>query len=117
MKILVVDDEKLIRRSLQKAAQKKGHLVEVAEDGKIGLKIWKEFQPDLVFLDVLMPEMDGPTLLQMRPLEPAAKVILMSAFTGKYDSDKAQKMGADLFIPKPFEDINEVIQVAENLIK
>ena len=102
-----------IRRHLEK----NNFSVLQALDGAQGIKMAREYKPDAITLDILMPEMDGPTLLQMRPLEPAAKVILMSAFTGKYDSDKAQKMGADLFIPKPFEDINEVIQVAENLIK
>jgi CheY-like chemotaxis protein len=118
MKVLIVDDEPLVRLSLRRALAKHGHLVEEAEDGQSGLQHWKTFKPDLVFLDVLMPRLSGPDLLKIRRQEGAdsGRVILMSAFTGQYDSQKAQSLGADLFILKPFEDIFSIVRTAEELV-
>jgi len=116
LKILVVDDEPLVRRSLQRAAERRGHEVQTASNGLEGLEQWILFSPDLIFLDVLMPEMDGPTLLLQKPKSSEAKVVMMSAFTGEYDSEAALKMGAHVFIPKPFEDIMKVISQAEELV-
>jgi|FLYM01.1.fsa_nt_gi two-component system, response regulator PdtaR len=115
MRILVVDDEPLVRRSLKKAAEMRGHEVKVAANGLEGKVEWELFDPQVVFVDVLMPVMDGPTLLAQKPGSSSAKIIMMSAFTGEYDSEVALKMGANLFMAKPFEDILEVINHAERL--
>jgi DNA-binding response OmpR family regulator len=115
MRILIVDDEPLVRRSLQRAAQMRGHEVRVAENGVVGKKEWEAFDPEVVFVDVLMPEMDGPTLLAQKPKSSAAKIIVISAFTGEYDSEVALKMGAHVFMAKPFEDILRVVMRAEEL--
>lgn len=114
MKILVVDDEPLVRRSLARVAGSRAHTVLEAADGEEGLKIWRSENPDLVFLDVLMPGLTGPQVL--KEIQPSsAKVILISAYTGEYNVDTAKNLGADLFIPKPFQDIFKVIEIAERL--
>lgn len=117
MKVLIVDDEPLVRLSLRRALTKSGHQIEEADDGPSGLEKWQAFKPDLVYLDVLMPRLSGPDLL--RALSKAdrthPKVILMSAFTGEYDLERAQSLGAHLFIPKPFEDIFAVVKAGEEL--
>ena len=82
-----------------------------AVDGLDGLEKWKTFLPDLVFLDVLMPRMSGPEVMRQRPNQ--AKIVLMSAFAGEHAP--AQE-GADLFLPKPFEDIFAVVAKAEALV-
>jgi two-component system, response regulator PdtaR len=119
MKILIIDDEPLVRLSLRRALQKSGHTLEEAEDGQTGFEKWTVFQPDLVFLDVLMPRLSGPDLLKkISPSQKGrAKVILMSAFTGEYDLEKAKSLGADLFIPKPFEDIFAVTRQGEDVVR
>jgi CheY-like chemotaxis protein len=119
MRALVVDDEPLVRLSLRRALEKRGHEVLEAEDGQVALEKWSEFSPDIVYLDVLMPRMSGPDLLKNLPLDKRAstKVILMSAFAGEYDLHKARALGADLFIPKPFADVFAVIEAAEELNK
>ncbi len=116
MKVLIVDDEPLVRRSLEKVFKRKEHEVCIAEDGEAGIEKWKSFQPDLVFLDVLMPKYNGPQVLKhMKPFS-SAKIILISAYTGEHNLETAQEMGAHLFLSKPFEDIYDVVKKAEDLL-
>ena len=117
MKFLVVDDEPLVRRSLARALKSRGHEVFEAEDGLQGLAMWREHQPELVFLDVLMPKLTGPQVLAEVGPQRSGKVILMSAFSGEHNMETAVQMGADLFIPKPFEDIFAIVSLAEDLVK
>jgi CheY-like chemotaxis protein len=125
MKILIVDDELLVRKSLGRACRARGHEVIEANDGQEGLVRWREVQPDLVFLDVLMPGMSGPEVLQAIRQESIekgtcssrrARVILISAYSGEHNFETAHQIGADLFVPKPFEDIFEIVNKAENLM-
>lgn len=117
MKVMVVDDEPLVRLSLRRALEKRGHEVRECEDGQAGLEVWNAFSPQLVFLDVLMPRMSGPQLLKsISPeLRSLAKVVLMSAFAGEYDLLKAKSLGADVFVAKPFDDIFAVVVAGEEL--
>jgi DNA-binding response OmpR family regulator len=117
MKILIVDDEPLVRRSLSRAFKSHGHEVFEAEDGLLGLQAWREQKPDVVFLDVLMPKMTGPQVLVEIGAQRSGKVILISAFSGEHNMETALQMGADLFIPKPFEDIFSIVSVAEKVAK
>ncbi len=117
MKILIVDDEAIVRRSLRRAAEHRGHEAIEAEGGQQGLQLWCQESPDLVFLDVLMPDLSGPEVLsRLGEKKGPAKVILISAYAGDYDSGAAQQMGADLFLPKPFADIFKVIDLAEKMV-
>ncbi len=117
MKVLVVDDESLVRRSLARALKSRGHEVVEAVDGNEGLRLWQETRPDLIFLDVLMPGLTGPQVLVEMGEGKSGRVVLISAFTGEHNMETALQMGADLFIPKPFEDIFSVVQMAEGLVK
>jgi CheY-like chemotaxis protein len=121
MKILIVDDEPLVRLALRRACEKQGHGVTEAEDGRQGIERWAECTPDLVYLDVLMPSLSGPDVLRLRKDqikdESRAKVILMSAFARDYDLAKANALGADLFIVKPFGDIFAVVKTGEELVR
>lgn len=116
MKVLVVDDEALVRRSLARAFRSKGHDVVEAADGAAGLEAWRATDPDLIFLDVLMPGLTGPQVLSSYGGPRRAKVILMSAFAGDSKVENSELHGADLFIPKPFEDIFEVVGIAESVL-
>jgi DNA-binding response OmpR family regulator len=119
MKVLVIDDEPLVRRSLGRALKTQAHEVLEAVDGASGLKMWRESNPDLVFLDVLMPGLSGPQVLQeLDPqLKARTKIVLISAFSGEHSPETAQRLGADCFIPKPFEDIFAVVKLVEDLKK
>jgi CheY-like chemotaxis protein len=116
LRVLVVDDEPLVRRSLTRALKSKGHEVTEASNGHEGLEAWKTFCPDLVFLDVLMPGLSGPQVLKEIGPQNQAKIVLMSAFSGEHNMQTAQHMGANIFVPKPFEDIFAVVKLAEDLV-
>lgn len=116
MRVMLVDDEPLVRLSLRRAIERKGHEVVECEDGQVALERWFSVDPDLVYLDVLMPRLSGPDLLKKIGIEHRAKVVLMSAFAGGYDLQKARSLGADLFLAKPFADIFAVIQAGEELV-
>jgi CheY-like chemotaxis protein len=118
MRVLIVDDEPLVRRSLRRAFESHGHEVIEAADGHLAVECWPEFKPEIVLLDVLMPGLSGPEVLKTLGSDRGrARVILMSAYSGDYNLESAKKMGADLFCPKPFEDIFGIVRLAEGLTK
>ena len=135
MKILIVDDEPLVRKSLGRACASRGHVVVEATDGLDGLEKWRAAPPelafDLAFIDVLMPGLSGPDLLREIGPRGQTKAILMSAYSGEHDvtagractaSERSDDFmgtmtGADLFIPKPFDDIFAVVALAEALLQ
>lgn len=117
MTILIVDDEPLIRLSLSRAFKSQGDTVHVAEDGIAGEAQWKTLQPDIVILDVLMPGLTGPQLIEKVKHTSRSKVVLISAYSGDYDVDSVKKLGADLFIAKPFADIFEVVKRVKDLVQ
>ncbi|MEQ1875778.1 MAG: response regulator [Bdellovibrionia bacterium] len=116
MKVLVVDDEPIVRRSLEKALQNRKHEVLTASDGRSGMEMWLKEKPDLVFLDILMPGLSGLQVLKELGERKTGKVILMSAYSGVHGQDTVHQMGADLFLAKPFEDIMDVVKKAEELV-
>ncbi|MCX7977519.1 MAG: response regulator [Bdellovibrionaceae bacterium] len=116
MKVLIVDDEDSVRRSLQRAFTVSGHEVRASSDGDEGLILWREFDPDLVVLDLIMPRKSGREVLKEIGQNRRAKVILISAWVGDYSSKWSDEVSADLFLPKPFSDIFAVVQAAEGLV-
>jgi CheY-like chemotaxis protein len=88
-------------------------------DGKQGLQAWRKERPDLVFLDVLMPGLTGPQVLNEieESIRSGCKVILISAYTGEYNLDSAKSLGADHFIPKPFEDVFAIVKLVSEMLK
>ena len=108
MKILVADDELLIRKTLKKVFEQKGFEVLMCADGQEALNQWSSFRPDLVILDVLMPNKGGVDVLkEMAGTEDftRAKVIMISAYSAGGTKEEFLKMGAVDFIRKPFDNI------------
>lgn len=102
-KILVIDDEHSVRWAFEKALQKAGYQVALAENGVKGLNLYKTFHPDIVLVDIRMPEMDGLTVLEhIREIDPDAQVIVMTAYTDMETTISAMKLGAYDFLSKPF---------------
>lgn len=81
-KILVVDDDDSIRDILTLMITRMGHEPETAEDGRIGLRMVKEFQPDLILLDLMMPNVNGFEVLQiLQDAGNTTPVVIVTAFT------------------------------------
>ena len=103
-KILVIDDEISIRLTLSKILTKAGYIVEQAESGKAGLNCITKFDPDLVLLDVVMPEMDGyDTCKAIRslPKNNQLPVLMLTGLDDVNAIDRAFSEGATDFITKP----------------
>jgi len=99
-KILVIDDDALFRTWLAQALSAKGYEVECATNGREGLKCISQFMPDIIMLDVVMPQMDGFELLSAR--ECTTPVMMFSAHNNEQERIKAYELGADDFLGKPF---------------
>ncbi|MBC86539.1 MAG: response regulator [Bdellovibrionaceae bacterium] len=115
-KILIVDDEDIIRRALARIFTSEKHQVIEAADGEQAIAQWREVQPDLVFLDVLMPGRTGVQVLEEMEGNIHCKVVLMSAYTGEYNLETAKALGAQYFIPKPFDDIQSLKSLVEEIL-
>lgn len=103
-KVLIVDDAAFMRMSLKTILEKNGFEVAgEAENGQIGVKKYKELSPDVVTLDLTMPEMDGLTALkEIKKIDNKAKVIIVSAMGQEEYVRQAVMNGAISFIVKPF---------------
>lgn len=105
MDILIVDDEPYIQRSLSFILRKEGFEVEVASNGEEGLEKAKTLRPKIIFLDVMMPRLNGFSACRAIKSDESLKDCHVVMLTGKgQEVDKAQglKEGADEFITKPF---------------
>jgi len=103
-RLLIVDDEKGIRDALTQVFEYEGQEVRVAEDGPDAILISKEFQPDIVFLDVKMPGMDGIEVLARLEEESPGSVIIMISGHGTIDTAlEATRIGAYDFLEKPLD--------------
>ncbi len=101
-RILVVDDEADIRILLRSLLERAGYVVEEAADGRAGVRSFYASAPDLVILDVTMPELDGwATLERIRDLSDVP-VIMLTARGGELERVRGLTSGADDYVPKPF---------------
>jgi len=100
-KILVIDDDSGLLTLLKLGLEREGFMVTVANDGKDGLRKAYEFQPDLVILDVMMPEMDGWTTCQRLRHVCDTPIIILSAKLTQADIVKGLSLGADDYVTKP----------------
>ncbi len=120
IKVLIVDDSFIIREAIHKHLKQFNiEVVGTAENGKVALELFSEKDPDVVTLDITMPELDGLTVLEeMLKIKSDVKVMVVTALSDKATGLKAIKLGAKSFLPKPFtpEKIQESFQrlIAQN---
>ena len=116
-KILIVEDDRGISRFLEIEMTKRGHEVRKAETGLEALEIFEEFRPDIVLLDVMLPEMDGVEVAQMiREKDPSTGIIMVTALGETKDKVTGLKAGADDYVVKPF-DTEELVARMESLLR
>lgn len=117
-RVLIVDDAAFMRAALRKILDKNGYeIVGEAENGAVGVKKYQELQPDIVTMDITMPEMDGlEALKNIRQLDPRAKVIMISAMGQESLVKESVMYGAQTFIVKPFNE-KYVVETLAKIIK
>ncbi len=117
--VLVVDDEPQVVWMLQFSLDAEGYETLTARDGKAALEQLKEHHPQLMLLDIMMPVMDGWSVLeelQELPEGERPRVIVVSARSSLRDRAKAAELGADAFIAKPFN-VDDLLGVVHDLDK
>jgi two-component system chemotaxis response regulator CheY len=103
-KILIVDDAEFLRLRISKMLTGEGYVVFEAENGLKAIQAFQTNKPDLVLMDVTMPEMDGLTALkQIRAIDAKAKVIMLTALGQESVVLEAIRSGARDFVVKPFD--------------
>jgi two-component system, OmpR family, alkaline phosphatase synthesis response regulator PhoP len=103
--ILVIDDEPYILRSLSYLLQREGYAVETASNGRQGLQRVRSLHPPLVFLDIMMPLMNGYEVCEQIKQDPSLEgtyVIMLSAKGQQIDRERGLLGGADEYMTKPF---------------
>ncbi|MFP4460331.1 MAG: PleD family two-component system response regulator [Candidatus Zixiibacteriota bacterium] len=106
IKVLVIDDDKKIRELLEYNLTFDGFDVELAKNGVEGLKMIRRFKPQLILLDIMMPEMDGYEVLEIISRDDWMSHIPVFMLTAKGmlgDVERAFKLGAADYITKPFD--------------
>ncbi len=115
-KILVIDDEPEITEILEAFLGNAGHKVVTQNAASKGLEMAGEYQPDMIFLDIMMPEMDGYEMCEALKADPKTEDIPVIFLTGKDTADdqgKSFKSGGDMYLKKPFvcERLLEIVNI------
>jgi twitching motility two-component system response regulator PilG len=115
MKVMVVDDSNTIRRTVETILSKIGCSVVTAIDGYDALAKIAESKPDLIFIDIMMPRLDGYqtcALVKNNPAYKATPVVMLSSKDGLFDKAKGRIVGSDQYLTKPFSK-DELLEVYE----
>jgi two-component system KDP operon response regulator KdpE len=115
--VLVVDDEPQVLWMLRFSLEAEGYRTLTARDGRSALAEIREHRPAVVLLDVMMPVMDGWSVLEeLRGFAPdeRPRVVVVSARSSVRDREKAVELGADAFVAKPFN-VDDLLQVVHEL--
>ena len=118
-KILLIEDDKIMRENTAELLELTGYETEIAQNGKEGVKKAKMFHPDLIVCDIMMPELDGYSVLHLLSKEvntASIPFIFLTAKSEKSDIRQGMNMGADDFLTKPFQDI-ELLSAVESRLK
>ncbi len=107
-RILVVDDEPTAVNLIGAILRREGCEVTSAPDGDAGLRRFREYAPDLVLLDVVLPKLDGFELCARLRESSDVPVIMLSALPNERDRARCLRLGANDYLAKPFE-INELV--------
>lgn len=105
LKVMVIDDSKTIRRSAESLLQKAGCEVITADNGFEALPMISAQSPDIMFIDIMMPRLDGYqtcALVKNNPKYRAIPIIMLSSKDGLFDRAKGKVVGAEQYLTKPF---------------
>ncbi len=102
-RVLVVDDDAMIRSYIDMALKEEGHEVLAAEHGAAALKVLEAANPDVILLDMRMPTMDGWEFARRYRASPGQKAPIVVMTAAQDASQRAEQIGADFFLSKPFD--------------
>jgi twitching motility two-component system response regulator PilG len=105
IKVLVIDDSNTIRRSAELFLRQAGYDVILAEDGFDALAKISDYRPQVIFVDIMMPRLDGYqtcALIKQNPNLRATPVIMLSSKDGVFDRARGRLAGSDQYLTKPF---------------
>jgi twitching motility two-component system response regulator PilG len=105
IKVLVIDDSNTIRRSAELFLRQAGYEVILAEDGFDALSKISDYQPQIIFVDIMMPRLDGYqtcALIKQNPVFNSTPVIMLSSKDGVFDRARGRLAGSDHYLTKPF---------------
>jgi len=112
-KLMIVDDSNIMRRRIERSNQfEELELVGTAGNGVEAIEMFKKMDPDVVTMDLTMPQMDGiECISKLVALKPAIRILVISALADKATAVEAMEKGANGFLNKPFTDrqLNEAI--------
>ena len=120
IKILIVDDERDFLETMGFWLKSKGYIIDMADSGNAAIEKIKENPPDVVFLDVVMPGMDGiETLREIRKISPDLSVVMVTAHTSNKKITEAEELGVAGFFRKSadFSHAAKMIQVCLDKLK
>ncbi len=115
VKVMVIDDSRTIRRTAETLLQKEGYQVISATDGFEALSLIADNKPDIIFLDVMMPRLDGYhtcALLKHHQVFRHTPVVMLSSKDGLFDRARGRVVGSDNYLTKPFTR-DELLRVIE----
>ncbi len=116
MNLLIVDDEKLVRWSIQESMGKDKFNVVSASDGTEAIEKIKQKHFDVIITDFVMPDCDGIEVAKKTmELQPSTKIIMMTAYDSLLDKEEAKRAGVTTFINKPFQ-VNEVRSAVSKIL-
>jgi DNA-binding response OmpR family regulator len=120
-KVLIVDDESYIRLLIEQTLEEleeQGVEILTADNGVVALSLIESQRPSVVFLDVMMPKMNGFDVCQKVKHELGLKdvyIVLLTAKGQEYDRQKGEEVGADIYMTKPF-DPDELLELTEKVL-
>ena len=114
-KILVIDDSLVIRKMVEIALEEEEFIIETAVSGKDGLEVMDQTNPDLVILDMMLPDINGIEILKTIKASKGIPVIMLSGKDSPQMIETAKNEGAAEFLPKPFKD-DELVEKIKKLI-
>jgi DNA-binding response OmpR family regulator len=101
-KILVVDDELTIRTLVRRYLEREGYQVDIAENGETALRLFDQIQPELVVLDLMLPDINGYELCQRMQSRTNVYILMLTARSDEADKVQGFALGADDYLTKPF---------------
>lgn len=120
LKVLVIDDSNTIRRSAEIFLKQGGHEVLLAEDGFDALSKVNDYEPDLIFCDILMPRLDGYqtcAIIKRNAAYSGVPIVMLSSKDGIFDKARGRMVGSQEYLTKPFtkDQLLQTVQALGNI--